>query len=169
MIEKLHSHHLIVTGSIALLLALGACGDDGDDGGGQPGKPQAVNPVVEGPVTGGGGEDCCRIVFGDIEIYVPDIIAYIPGTPFYLPTLTYDESEVGYRETEYLVSGTATSYTSTEELGEDGVWSVQPAETAPYRTRIVVIRPENAADFSGTVLVEWLNVTSLNFHVRRLP
>jgi hypothetical protein len=66
---------------------------------------------------------------------------------------------LGYRETEFFISGTATSYTATNELGEDGVWSVQPADTAPYKTRIVVQRPENAADFSGTVVVEWFNVS----------
>ena len=110
-------------------------------------------------MTGGGGPDCCKIVLGGTEIDITELIAYIPGTPFYPPTLTFDEAEVGYRETEFFVSGTATSYTSTGELGEDGVWSVQPADTAPYKTRIVVVRPENAADFSGTVVVEWFNVS----------
>jgi hypothetical protein len=94
-----------------------------------------------------------------VEIDVTEIIAYVPGTPSYPPTLTFDEAELGYRETEFLISGTATSYTATGELGEDGVWSVQPADTAPYRTRLVVVRPENAADFSGTVVVEWFNVS----------
>ena len=31
--------------------------------------------------------------------------------------------------------------------------------SAPYRTRILVRYPANAADFSGTVVVEWLNVS----------
>jgi hypothetical protein len=139
---------------LTLLLALVACSDGGDSP-----KPQAANPVVEGPVTGGGGPDCCKIVFGGVEIDVTNIIAYIPGTPFYPPTLTYDEAELGFRETEFFVSGTATSYIPTGELGEDGVWSVQPADTAPYRTRMVVIRPEDPAGFSGTVVVEWFNVS----------
>lgn len=153
---EMYSRRFIVTGLIALLSALGACGDDDD---GQPNKPQATNPVVEGPITGGGGPDCCKIVFNGVEIDVTSIIAYVPGTPFYPPTLTFDEAEVGYREAEFFISGTAASYTATDELGEDGVWSVQPADTAPYKTRIVVIRPENAADFSGTVVVEWFNVS----------
>ena len=34
------------------------------------------------------------------------------------------------------------------------------AGTAPYKTRIIVRRPADAGDFSGTVYVEWLNVTA---------
>jgi hypothetical protein len=33
-------------------------------------------------------------------------------------------------------------------------------KTAPYVTRIVVIRPSDPAKFNGTALVEWLNVTA---------
>ena len=32
--------------------------------------------------------------------------------------------------------------------------------TAPFRTRIVVYRPEQKSDFNGTAIVEWLNVTA---------
>ena len=38
-----------------------------------------------------------------------------------------------------------------------GRWS--PTGTAPYRTRILVRAPARAADFRGTVLVEWNNVS----------
>src|SRR6202012_3248334 len=41
----------------------------------------------------------------------------------------------------------------------DGKGDATPAETAPYATRIVVIRPADPKAFSGTVAVEWLNVT----------
>jgi len=149
----------LYTLTAVLLLALAACSDSSDNNPPTTSKPQAANPVVEGPVTGGGGPDCCRVVFGNNSIYIPDIIAYVPGTPFYPPTLVYDEAEVGYQETEYFFSGTATSYVATEELGEDGVWSVQPADSAPYRSRMVVVRPIDPADFSGTVVVEWFNVS----------
>ncbi|MEE4143610.1 MAG: alpha/beta hydrolase domain-containing protein, partial [Halieaceae bacterium] len=46
------------------------------------------------------------------------------------------------------------------ELGDDGEWSVEPGEEAQYKTRIVVKRPIDPADFSGDVLIEWLNVTT---------
>ena len=32
--------------------------------------------------------------------------------------------------------------------------------TAPYTTRIIVTRPSDAADFNGTVLLDWVNVTA---------
>src|SRR6202012_3980756 len=34
-----------------------------------------------------------------------------------------------------------------------------PTDTAPYATRIVVIRPQDPKRFNGTAVVEWLNVT----------
>ena len=95
----------------------------------------AANPVVTGPVTGGNG----AIV--------------LQGTSFSL-------SSVGYTQSEYFLSGTATSYTSAAALGSNGAWQVTPASTAPYATRIVVDRPANPAKFNGTVVVEWLNVTA---------
>ncbi len=146
------------TARLALALILAACSDS-SDGPPREARPQADNPVVEGPVTGGGGPDCCRISFGGLEVDVTSIIAYVPGTPFYPPTLSFEEAELGYRETEFFISGTASSYIARDELGEDGRWSVQKADSAPYRTRIVVIRPEDPEDFSGTVLVEWFNVS----------
>lgn len=67
--------------------------------------------------------------------------------------------ELGYVEAEYVASGTADSYRNTTPLTEDGLWSFEPDGSAEYRTRVLVRRPENPADFSGTVLVEWLNVS----------
>jgi hypothetical protein len=65
----------------------------------------------------------------------------------------------GYVEEEYFLEGEATSYRPEGELGEDGRWAVRPADTARYRTRILVRRPEDPDDFDGTVFLEWLNVT----------
>jgi len=67
--------------------------------------------------------------------------------------------ESGYVEREYVASGTASSYAATGPLSGDGRWTFEPDGTAPYRTRILVRHPANAADFSGTVVVEWLNVS----------
>ncbi|RAY12975.1 hypothetical protein DPM19_22835 [Actinomadura craniellae] len=67
---------------------------------------------------------------------------------------------MGYTQSEFLVSGTAASYTAAVPLGSDGRWQAEPATTAPYTTRIVVYRPADAARFNGTVVVEWLNVSA---------
>ena len=93
--------------SLVLLLALTAC-SDGSDTPPMAQKPQAANPVVDGPISGGGGADCCIINFGALAVDLREQ-GYTPGTPFYAG-LTFDEAEVGYRESEYFISGTATSY-----------------------------------------------------------
>lgn len=142
--------------SLVVMLAATACSDGSDNPPGSR-KPQADNPVVEGPITGGGEEDCCKLVFGPVELDFRDR-GYVPGTPFYAG-LNFDEAELGYRETEYFISGTATSYLATDEPGADGVWFVQPADAAEFVSRIVVLRPDSDADFNGTVVVEWFNVT----------
>lgn len=72
----------------------------------------------------------------------------------------FDLGSVGYQQAEYFLDGTASAFTNTGELGTDGVWAAEPAEEAAYKTRIVVYRPIDPADFNGTVLVEWLNVTA---------
>jgi hypothetical protein len=71
----------------------------------------------------------------------------------------FDISTVGYVQEEWFASGTATAYVPVGELGRDGRWDTQPASSATYRTRIIVRRPGNPSDWSGTVVVEWLNVS----------
>jgi hypothetical protein len=65
----------------------------------------------------------------------------------------------GYVEQEFFVGGTATSFDAVK-TPDDGRWTATPGKTAKYRTRVVVRRPP-ADKFSGTVLVEWFNVTAV--------
>jgi hypothetical protein len=44
-------------------------------------------------------------------------------------------------------------------LPGDGVWTFEEDGSAPYRTRILVRRPADPGAFSGTVVVEWNNVS----------
>jgi Alpha/beta hydrolase domain len=71
----------------------------------------------------------------------------------------FDIDSVGYVSEEFFISGTASSYVPVRELGPDGRWDVTPSGTADYTTRIVVLTPADRAQFSGAVLVEWLNVS----------
>jgi len=90
---------------------------------------------------------------------VPTLQGPIPGateTTF----ASYPLSRVGYAESEFFFSGLATAYTSATPLGSDGKWTVQPASTAAYKSRLVVLAPTNPAKFSGTVIVEWFNVSA---------
>ena len=72
----------------------------------------------------------------------------------------FDVSRLAYEETEYRVDGTALSYELKGERGEDGKWELTEGPTAPFRTRIVVRRPADPEAFSGTVVVEWHNVSA---------
>jgi len=70
-----------------------------------------------------------------------------------------DLARAGYVEHEFAAAGTATSYKTDSPLGADGRWAFGPDAQAPYRTRVLVRRPANPSRFSGTVVVEWLNVS----------
>ncbi len=61
-----------------------------------------------------------------------------------------------YVEQEFSASGTAHAFRATS-APSDGKWSITPTSSAPYATRILVRRPANPKNFSGTVVVEWLN------------
>ncbi len=80
------------------------------------------------------------------------------GSPF-IGLGAFNLGALGYVVEEYFISGTATSFKLTGEPTSDGAWTAQPASTAPYATRIVVVRPKEPKQFNGTVAVEWLNVT----------
>jgi|HubBroStandDraft_6_1064221.scaffolds.fasta_scaffold26458_3 hypothetical protein len=82
----------------------------------------------------------------------------IPG-PVPDPAGAYDLDALGYTEQEFLLEGSALSYRLSGERTPDGGWSVEPADTAPFTTRVIVRRPAADARFSGTVVVEWLNVS----------
>lgn len=137
-------------GVASLLVLVTACSSSGDESS----APASTDPeattttapsfvfdpdrvgaaTVEGPITGGAGE-----------------VVLAQGSP--------DLPSLGYTEDEFFISGEASSFTSAEPLTSDGQWTVDPDETADFTTRIVVRRPAEAADFNGTVFVEWLNVS----------
>lgn len=96
----------------------------------------AASPTVTGPVTGGRGKPVLSL------------------------HTTFDLASVGYQQAEYFLEGTADAYSSAEPLTTDGKWTVQPSSQQPYLTRVVVNRPIDPRRFNGTVVVEWLNVTS---------
>jgi hypothetical protein len=77
----------------------------------------------------------------------------------FVASTAFDLASVGYEQAEFFISGTASAFINTAPLGIDGMWSVEPGATAAYKTRIIVYRPTNPKKFSGTVVVEWLNVS----------
>jgi hypothetical protein len=71
----------------------------------------------------------------------------------------YQLAALGYVLEEYFLSGIATSYELAAPRRDDGRWDARTAATAPFTTRVVVCRPESAARFNDTVILEWLNVS----------
>jgi hypothetical protein len=65
---------------------------------------------------------------------------------------------VPYVEEEWFASGAATLFTYNDPPVPSEIVPVQTGQ--PYKTRFVVRRPANAADFNGTVVIEWLNSTA---------
>jgi hypothetical protein len=86
-------------------------------------------------------------------------VTFFPGTPDIGGHSMFDLATVGYTQSEFLIEGTASAFGSAAPLTADGKWTAVPAETAAYRSRIVVNRPIDEAKFNGTVVVEWFNVS----------
>jgi hypothetical protein len=71
-----------------------------------------------------------------------------------------DLDAISYQSAEFFLSGDAHSYGSAASLSADGRWTTAPdATTAAYVTRVLVHTPKSPRRFSGSVYVEWLNVT----------
>jgi len=75
-----------------------------------------------------------------------------------MPAGFYNLAALGYEEHEFLIEGVARSFTLVDETATIGD-RVQAGAEAPYVSRIVVRRPTDPTRFSGTVLVEWNNVS----------
>ena len=82
------------------------------------------------------------------------------GWAFGTPVL--DVEEHGYREDEFFLDGVASRYrlVGASEPSFDGRWDVEPVETAPFTTRLIVQRPTDADRFNGTVVLLWNNVSA---------
>ena len=93
-----------------------------------------------------------------VTVAGPIPVRVTPGDPsndFVFSMSGMDLAGHGYIEQEFFVEGIANRYTRPE---------METAEVVdgghPYKTRFIVRRPAAAADFNGTVVVEWNNVTA---------
>lgn len=89
---------------------------------------------------------------------VPTVVS-VAGPPALLLS-NFDLAPLGYAIHEFFISGKASSYKLSGEPNPDGRWRAELAETMPYATRVVVVRPTDPGKFNGTVVVEWLNVSA---------
>jgi hypothetical protein len=72
----------------------------------------------------------------------------------------FDLGQVGYTMEEFFLESTATRFELAGPAGADGYWPVIPAGQAPFTTRLVACRPSDPGAFTGTVMLEWLNVSA---------
>jgi len=102
-------------------------------------RAEVATPAIEGPITGGS--------FGKLF------------NPIANPE---DIEAAGYLIEEFFMSGDAVHYAPAPAttLEPDGLWQVVPNGAELYKTRLIVVRPDDPNDFRGTVVVNWLNVTS---------
>jgi hypothetical protein len=131
---------------LCCVLVAAACASDDDDGGGsaQP-EGTTTSPTTRALPPGPAADMSTELTAGN-GVFLGE------GTP---PDLEAD----GYVQREYAAAGTATSYKAQGELAANGQWKFAPDAEAPYKTRVVVRAPADPAKFSGTVVVEWLNVS----------
>jgi hypothetical protein len=103
--------------------------------GAQPAGATVPNPTVTGPVA-------ATVPPGDPSHNYPFFAANV------------DLTDYGYIEEEFFFEGLANRY-STPPLAPGLIIDTGH----PYRTRLLVRRPSSARNFSGTVLLEWQNVS----------
>ena len=145
--ERVRCGVAVIAGFVLVSLAVGSCSsDDGDDGASGTSSTQAPASSTSTTVDRPDGP-------------VADLSEELTGGDgIYIGAAEASELE-GYEEREYVAAGTASSYSAAGELAADGEWTFEPDASADYRTRVIVRRPADVADASGTVLVEWLNVS----------
>jgi len=129
------------------VLAVTACSDDDDT---------AATPTTEAEETTTSTTAADEAPTGPVADVTEEVTG---GAGTFLGAPADRPFPEGYVESEHVAAGTARTATSAGELPGDGMWELEPGPTAEYRTRIVVRQPERAEDFSGVVLLEWMNVS----------
>jgi hypothetical protein len=80
------------------------------------------------------------------------------GRPFTASIV--DLASYGYSEKEFFFEDDAAAYAVQGEMSSDGQWQLAETMRAPFKSRMIVRRPNDAGEFNGTVVVEWLNVSA---------
>ena len=129
--------------AVAALMVMSAC-SSGED----------ADPDADGGSTSGSDSPTFAVSVPD-EVVPPTVEG--AGIVYPQPAAPLPD---GYIEEEFFVGGSASSFEAID-TPDDGFWSAEPDDEADYRTRVIVRRPSAAEDFSGTVLLEWLNVSAI--------
>jgi hypothetical protein len=128
--------------SVVSALVIASCSGDDDGSAAQDVAPSTTTSPTA--FTGASPEEIVPPVAEGGGMVVPQPAAPLPD---------------GYVQEEWFVGGTATRFEAAD-TPDDGFWTATPAGEAEYRTRVVVRRPP-PGEFSGTVLLEWFNVSAI--------
>jgi cysteine-rich repeat protein len=118
-----------------------------------------TNPTVTGPITAACSPVCPSPPGPANGIHIPD--AFDGGSN--LQEFIDDD----YTEEEFYFEGTATAFErdpAAPAWDSTGSWTARASTTfapAAYKSRMLVNRPTDPANFNGIVVVEWFNVTAL--------
>ena len=123
-------------GAALVAAAIGGCGGGGDGYEPRVSVSSVANPTLTGPIA-------VTVPLGDASHDYPQLATQA------------DLAGNGYVEEEFFFEGTANRY-DTPALATGAV----AASGLPYKSRMLVRRPRDGGKFNGTVVVEWLNVTS---------
>ncbi len=89
------------------------------------------------------------------------IVEGTKGGPFSAPQI--DLASRGYVMEEFFLDGSTSAYKFADGTSStpDGRWVTErETESTPFRTRILVVRPQKQSNFNGTVILHWQNVTA---------
>ena len=157
--------HRLIGLMVATALVMGACAGDDDDAADEPVAAEPTETVAEPDPTATpepaptAEPDPTATPQPEVveSVRVPEVtLLPADGLTLPIPNVAVPDD---WAVEEFAFGGTAVAYDAVGEVTPDGRWDVAEGDTADYRTRLIVRRPP-AADFSGVVLVEWMNVTS---------
>lgn len=138
----------------AIILAKGTTAEQGDN---------QFDPDGDLMVTTLDARVCADICTDGI-CDVPKLLGpVLPHDEIALGTGPTDLAALGYQRKEYILADIARSYTPELPVPSDGklVVTADAEDVAgDFNTRLVVLRPIDPAQFNGTVVLEWLNVTA---------
>ncbi len=148
----------------ATVLIVAGCSSDGtdDEAGPAGGSATSTTAAVGDPATsqpGTSARPTTTTAAPDSDSFGLAVAVTGPGDGAFANAALQDLDQLGYTEAEFFFTGEGRSYVG-EDLGPDGVWDVEIDGEAAYTTRMIVRRPADPADFSGVVVVEWLNVSA---------
>ncbi len=141
-----------------LALAVAGCSDDDDAAEvADPPSTESTTTAVDVPSSTEVPETTTTEPVAETEPVT--VTGPVTSAPPQANAALQDLAAAGYIEEEYIFEGTADSY-DLVGTGTGNDWAVEVLDSADFRTRMIVRRPADASGFSGTVVVEWLNVSA---------